>query len=51
MRPDKLSLTSLRAAVLYLPVLMFVAFLALVVVPGQTNEPVSANPDAAQEMR
>jgi hypothetical protein len=37
--------------VLYLPVLMFVAFLALVVVPGQTDKPVPANPDAAAEAR
>lgn len=51
MRTNKLSLTSLRAVVLYLPVLMFVAFLALVVVPGQTDKPAPANPDAAAEAR
>lgn len=39
MRSNKPSLASLRTVVLYLPVLMFVAFLALVVVPGQSDDP------------
>lgn len=51
MRTQKRSLANLRTLVLYLPVLMFVGFLAFVVIPAQDGFPEHFNPPAAATTR